>query len=110
MQNLDELYAMIVDRKKNPKKGSYTDYLFTEGLDKILKKVGEESTEVIVAAKNPGKPRGDGELVYESADLLCHLCVLWAQQGVTFDQIKAELAKREGLMSQFKDRPEIKDL
>lgn len=65
---------------------------------------------MIVAAKNPGKKRGDGELVYESADLLYHLCVLWAQQGVTFDQIKGELAKREGLMSQFKDRPEIKDL
>lgn len=110
MQNLDELYAMIKDRQNNPKKGSYTDYLFSEGLDKILKKVGEESTEVIVAAKNPGKERGDGELVYESADLLYHLCVLWAQQGVTFDQIKKELAKREGLMSQFKDRPEIKDL
>ncbi|WP_125708391.1 phosphoribosyl-ATP diphosphatase [Companilactobacillus zhongbaensis] len=110
MQNLDELYEMIVDRKKNPKEGSYTDYLFTKGLDKILKKVGEESTEVVVAAKNPDKPRGDGELVYESADLLYHLCVLWVEQGVTFDQIKTELAKREGLMSEYKDRPEIKDL
>jgi phosphoribosyl-ATP pyrophosphohydrolase len=110
MQNLDELYAMILDRKNNPKKGSYTDYLFTKGLDKILKKVGEESTEVVVAAKNPDKPRGDGELVYESADLLYHLCVLWVEQGVTFDQIKQELAKREGLMSDFKDRPQIKDL
>jgi len=110
MQNLDELYNLVKERQNNPKKGSYTDYLFSEGLDKILKKVGEESTEVIVADKNPGKKRGDGELVYESADLLYHLCVLWAQQGVTFDQIKEELAKREGLMSQFKDRPEIKDL
>ena len=110
MQNLDELYAMILDRKNNPKKGSYTDYLFTKGLDKILKKVGEESTEVVVAAKNPDKPRGDGESVYESADLLYHLCVLWVEQGVTFDQIKQELAKREGLMSDFKDRPQIKDL
>ncbi|WP_125771171.1 phosphoribosyl-ATP diphosphatase [Companilactobacillus furfuricola] len=110
MQNLDELYEMIVDRKKNPKEGSYTDYLFNKGLDKILKKVGEESTEVVVAAKNPDKPRGDGELVYESADLLYHLCVLWVEQGVTFDQIKTELAKREGLMSEYKDRPEIKDL
>lgn len=110
MQNLDELYATILERKNNPKKGSYTAYLFDEGLDKILKKVGEESTEVIVAAKNPEKPRGDGELVYESADLLYHLCVLWAEQGVTFEQVKSELAKREGLMSQFKDRPQIKDL
>ena len=110
MQNLDELYEMIVDRKKNPKEGSYTDYLFNKGLDKILKKVGEESTEVVVAAKNPDKPRGDGELVYESADLLYHLCVLWVEQGITFDQIKTELAKREVLMSEYKDRPEIKDL
>lgn len=110
MQNLDELYAVIKERQKNPQKGSYTDYLFSKGLDKILKKFGEESTEVIVAAKNENKPRGDDELVYESADLLYHLCVLWAEKGVTVDQIKEELAKREGLMSEFKDRPEIQDL
>ncbi|ETY73640.1 phosphoribosyl-ATP diphosphatase [Lactiplantibacillus fabifermentans] len=106
MQNMEELYQMIAERQKNPKKGSYTDYLFTEGLDKILKKVGEESTEVIVAAKNPG----DSELVYETADLFYHVLVLLVQRGVSFDQIKAELAKREGKMSDFKDRPEIKNL
>lgn len=110
MQNLDELYEVIKKRQENPQKGSYTNYLFEKGLDKILKKFGEESTEVIVAAKNNNKPRGDDELVYESADLLYHLCVLWAEKNVTFDQIKTELAKREGLMSEFKDRPEIKDL
>lgn len=106
MQNMEDLYALIAERQKNPKKGSYTDYLFTEGLDKILKKVGEESTEVVVAAKNPD----DGQLVYETADLFYHVLVLLVQRGVSYDQIKAELAKREGQMSDFKDRPEIKNL
>ncbi|AUJ30209.1 MAG: phosphoribosyl-ATP diphosphatase [Liquorilactobacillus hordei] len=106
MQNLEELYQLVLKRKENPKEGSYTDYLFTKGLDKILKKVGEESTEVIVAAKNPNK----SELVYETADLLYHLMVLLVEQGVAFDEIKEELAKREGLMSKTKDRREIQDL
>jgi len=106
MQNMEDLYQLIAQRQKNPKKGSYTDYLFTEGLDKILKKVGEESTEVVVAAKNPD----DDALVYETADLFYHVLVLLVQRGVSFDQIKAELAKREGKMSDFKDRPEIKNL
>ena len=66
MQDLDELYQSVVERKENPKPGSYTDYLFTKGLDKILKKVGEESTEVIGAAKNPDK----SDLRDETADLL----------------------------------------
>lgn len=106
MQDLDELYQSVVERKENPKSGSYTDYLFTKGLDKILKKVGEESTEVIVAAKNPDK----SELRYEMADLLYHLMVLLVEQGVSFDEIKEELGSRVGLMSKTKDRPEIKDL
>lgn len=106
MQNMEELYQMIADRKQNPKPGSYTDYLFTKGLDKILKKVGEESTEVVVAAKNPG----DSELVYETADLLYHVLVLLVERGVSFEQIKAELAQREGKMSDYKDRPEINNL
>ena len=106
MQDLDELYQSVVERKENPKPGSYTDYLFTKGLDNILKKVGEESTEVIVAAKNPDK----SELRYETADLLYHLMVLLVEQGVSFDEIKEELGNRVGLMSKTKDRPEIKDL
>ncbi|MDN2454444.1 phosphoribosyl-ATP diphosphatase [Lactobacillus sp. UCMA15818] len=106
MQNLEELYQLVLKRKENPKEGSYTDYLFTKGLDKILKKVGEESTEVIVAAKNPDK----GELVYETADLLYHVMVLLVEQGVEFDEIKVELAKREGLMSKTQDRRKIQDL
>ncbi|KRM12347.1 phosphoribosyl-ATP diphosphatase [Paucilactobacillus suebicus] len=104
-QDLDELYAMIKDRKENPVKGSYTDYLFTKGLDKILKKVGEESTEVIVASKNNNE-----ELQYETADLLYHLMVLLVEKDLPFDAIKKELASREGLMSKTKDRDEIKKL
>ncbi|EHN59765.1 phosphoribosyl-ATP diphosphatase [Oenococcus kitaharae] len=106
MQDLDELYASILKRKQAPKAGSYTDYLFDKGLDKILKKVGEESTEVIVAAKNPKRD----ELIYETADLLYHLTVLLVEKQVSMDDIKAELAKREGLLSKTQDRPEIKDL
>lgn len=106
MQDLDELYASVLKRKKEPKAGSYTDYLFNKGLDKILKKVGEESTEVIVAAKNPKHE----ELIYETADLLYHLTVLLVEKQVSMDDIKAELAKREGLLSKTQDRPEIKDL
>jgi len=106
MQDMEELYEMIAQRKQDPKKGSYTDYLFTKGLDKILKKVGEEATEVVVAAKNPS----DEELTYETADLFYHVLVLLVERGITFDQIKVELAKREGKMSDYKDRPEINDL
>ncbi|MCP0887679.1 phosphoribosyl-ATP diphosphatase [Ligilactobacillus sp. WILCCON 0076] len=106
MQDLEELYQLVVERKKNPRPGSYTDYLFSKGLDKILKKVGEESTEVVVAAKNNSKD----ELKYETADLLYHLMVLLVEQNLSYDDIKEELAKREGLMSTTKDRREIEDL
>lgn len=67
-QELVELYDIIQNRKETPKEGSYTNYLFTKGLDKILKKVGEEATEVVIAAKN----EGTDELVSETADLLYH--------------------------------------
>ncbi len=106
MQDLDELYQLILDRKNNPKEGSYTDYLFTKGLDKILKKVGEESTEVVVAAKNDS----DDEFVYEVADLAYHVLVLMVDRGISVDQVKKELAEREGLMSKTKERRDIKDL
>ena len=98
MQDLESLYQMVAARKANPKEGSYTDYLFTKGLDKILKKIGEETTEVIVAAKN----EGTAELQYETADLLYHLMVLLVERGLTYDDIKEELGKREGLMIDFK--------
>lgn len=105
MQDLDELYQLILKRKNNPEKGSYTDYLFTKGLDKILKKVGEDATEVVVAAKNPSDP----EFILEVADLAYHVEVLMAQRGITPDQIKKELAGREGKQSITKDRKEIKE-
>lgn len=105
MQDLAQLYELVLNRKNNPQSGSYTDYLFTKGLDKILKKIGEEATEVIVAAKNPDK----SELQYETADLLYHLMVLLVEQGVSYDDIKRELASREGLMSKTQERREIKE-
>ena len=83
------LYNLLVDRKENPKEGSYTNYLFREGVDKILKKVGEEATEVIIGAKN-----NQEELIYEIADLIYHLLVLMVNEGVTIDEIKKELAGR----------------
>lgn len=87
---LDAVYAVIQDRQQHPKDGSYTTYLLTEGVDKILKKVGEETSEVIIAAKNSD----EGELVYEVGDLLYHLLVLLAAKGVAPEQIYAELRSR----------------
>lgn len=90
-QVLYELYDVILDRKKNPKEGSYTNYLFDKGIDKILKKVGEEAAETIIASKNDDK----GEVIYEMCDLLYHLSVLMAQKGIEWDEVFAELARRE---------------
>jgi len=87
---LDELYGIILDRKKNPVEGSYTRLLFDKGLDEILKKVGEECTEVILAAKNGKKD----EVVYEIADLTYHILVLMAALDVTPDDVRKELQKR----------------
>lgn len=87
---LQKLYAVIEDRRANPKEGSYTNYLFEKGLDKILKKVGEETSEVIIAAKNKSKE----EMTYEISDLLYHLMVLMVESGVKLDDIYLELEKR----------------
>lgn len=87
---LQEVYDVIVDRTINPKEGSYTNYLFEKGLDKILKKVGEETAEVIIASKNKDK----GEIVYEISDLFYHLFVLMVERGVKLDDIYDELKKR----------------
>ena len=87
---LQELYEVIEDRRIHPKEGSYTNYLFEKGLDKILKKVGEEAAEVIIAAKNQSKE----EIVYETADLFYHLMVLMVERGVKLDDIYEELKKR----------------
>lgn len=85
-----DVYDVIMDRKENPKEGSYTNYLFDKGLDKILKKVGEECTEIVIAAKNPDKE----EVKYEISDFLYHMMVLMAEKGVTWDEIVKELARR----------------
>lgn len=87
---LTEDYNIIMDRKVNPREGSYTNYLFTEGIDKILKKCGEEATEITIAAKNPDAE----ELKYEIADYLYHLMVLMAECDVDWNDIVKELANR----------------
>jgi len=87
---LERRYEMHLIRKANPQEGSYTSYLFTEGMDKILKKVGEECAEVIIAAKN-----GGGEaLVAECADLVYHLEVMLAEAGIPISALLAELEER----------------
>lgn len=87
---LGKLYKRIVDRRENPVEGSYTNYLFEKGIDKILKKVGEETSEVIIAAKNNSKD----EMTYEISDLVYHMLVLMVDRGLTINDIKKELNKR----------------
>lgn len=86
----EEEYQIIADRKANPKEGSYTNYLFDKGIDKILKKVGEEATEIVIAAKNPDAE----ELKYELCDFLYHAMVLMVECGVTWEDITKELVER----------------
>ena len=88
--SLDGLYALLQERKQQMPEGSYTSYLFAKGLDKILKKVGEESTEVIVA----GKGGDQAETIYEIADLAYHVMVLMVQMGISVEDIHRELASR----------------
>ena len=90
MKELYGLYETAMDRKKNPEEGSYTTYLFDKGLEKILKKIGEETTEVIVAALS----QSDEELIGELNDLLYHLVVLMAEKGITPEQVEEEMRKR----------------
>lgn len=87
---LQELYETVVERRAHPAEGSYTCYLFDKGLDKILKKCGEECSEVIIAAKN-GEKR---EIVAEVSDLLYHLVVMLVNEGVSVEEVSAELARR----------------
>ena len=86
----EEEYDIIVDRRNHPKEGSYTNYLFDKGIDKILKKVGEEATEIVIAAKNPDSD----EIKYEISDFLYHLMVLMVERGVSWTDITKELADR----------------
>lgn len=97
-RTIDKLYDVIMSRKENSIEGSYTAYLFEQGIDKILKKVGEECTEVIIAAKNAS----NNETVYEISDLIYHLLVLMAELGITPEEIDAELAARAEKQSNLK--------
>ena len=90
MNVFEEVFSVIEDRKEHPKEGSYTNYLFDKGIDKILKKVGEEATEIVIAAKNPNP----NEIKYEIADFLYHMMVLMAEKGVTWEEVTTELANR----------------
>ena len=86
----ESVYDTIVDRKEHPKEGSYTNYLFEKGIDKILKKVGEEATEIVIAAKNPNPE----EVKYEVSDFLYHVMVLMVERGITWEDIIRELVDR----------------
>ena len=90
MDAFKDMYDVVVDRRANPQEGSYTCYLFDKGIDKILKKVGEEATELVIAAKNPDPE----EIKYEMSDLLYHAMVLMVERGVTWEDITSELANR----------------
>ncbi len=101
MENNNELYDLyetIMSRKAEKQEGSYTCYLFEQGIDKILKKVGEECSETIIAAKNGNNQ----ETVLEISDLIYHLFVMMAQQGITVDEVMNELAKRSNKTGNLK--------
>ena len=91
LEVFQSVYDKIVDRKENPKEGSYTNYLFDKGIDKILKKIGEEATELVIAAKNPNPE----EIKYELSDFLYHAMVLMVERGVTWEDIVRELSDRK---------------
>lgn len=90
MHILQKLYARIKDRRANPIDGSYTNYLFEKGIDKILKKIGEETSEVIIAAKNADKE----EIIYEVSDLIYHIFILLVEQDIRIEDIQNELVRR----------------
>ena len=86
-----EVLDVIRDRKAHPKEGSYTNYLFDKGIDKILKKLGEEATEIVIAAKNPNP----NEVKYEMSDFLYHMMVLMVEKEIGWEEITSELANRQ---------------
>lgn len=90
LDTLQSVYNTIIDRRDHPKEGSYTNYLFDKGIDKMLKKVGEETAEVIIGAKNADQ----AEITYEISDLLYHLMVVMVHSGVTWEDLYEELRKR----------------
>ena len=100
MDAMERLYQVVLDRRDNAQEGSYTGYLFQQGLDKILKKCAEECGEVIIAAKN-GKA---GETVGEISDLIYHLTVLMVNEGIAWEQVEYELerrAQKQGNLKKF---------
>ena len=99
-----DLMEMLEGRKNEPKEGSYTSYLFEKGRDKILKKLGEECTEVIISAKDDDKPN----TVYELGDLMYHAMVLMLDMGISLDEIKAEMASRHVIDKKVKQEKMIK--
>jgi phosphoribosyl-ATP pyrophosphohydrolase/phosphoribosyl-AMP cyclohydrolase len=90
LQVFEDVLNVIKDRKVHPKEGSYTNYLFDKGIDKILKKLGEEATEIVIAAKNPNA----NEVKYEISDFLYHMMVLMVEKDVSWEEITTELANR----------------
>ena len=100
---LRTLYQVVQDRQKNPQEGSYTCYLFDKGLDKILKKVGEECAETIIAAKNDVP----ADTVGEASDLIYHLLVLLAEKGIPLDDVLAELDRRAQKIGNLKQMKQV---
>ena len=102
---MDGLYELLEGRKKNLPEGSYTTYLFQKGIDKILKKIGEESTEVIIAGKADDKK----ETIYEIADLAYHIMVMMVEMGISVDDVRKELASRHVIDHKVKQEKMVSD-
>ena len=100
---LETLYQVVLDRKANPQEGSYTCYLFDKGLDKILKKVGEECAETIIAAKNDVPSDTVGEI----SDLIYHLMVMMAEKGIPLENVLAELDRRAQKIGNLKQMKQV---
>ncbi len=103
MSTLERLYQVVLDRKAHPQEGSYTCYLFDKGLDKILKKVGEECAETIIAAKNDVP----SDTVGEVSDLIYHLMVMLAEKGIPLDDVLAELERRAQKIGNLKQMKQV---
>ena len=103
-QILEDMYQVILDRKEHPMEGSYTCYLFEKGLDKILKKVGEETTEVIIAAKDHDR----ANTIYEIGDLAYHVMVLMVEAGISLADLRQELASRHVIDHKVKQEKMVK--
>lgn len=100
---LKTLYGVVLDRRENPQEGSYTCYLFEKGLDKILKKVGEECAETIIAAKNDVPEDTVGEI----SDLIYHLMVMMVEKGIPLDDVLAELDRRSAKIGNLKQMKQV---